>query len=177
MSKLVLVVSAHVVLLSCGSPAPSPDASRPQAETNAPEATSPREAVEPPQIVLPVAPEPVSDNAVRADDEAPKIETAAAPAAPPAAFAPCASCHATEPDAAHGIGPNLFGVGGRRAGSREDYAYSDAMRASGLTWSADTLDAFLAAPRNVVPGTRMMAPGVADPEKRRETVRYLTSLR
>lgn len=177
MSKLVLVVSAHFVLLSCGSPAPSPDAPPPQAKADAPDATLPRNPIPPSQNVRPTASEPASDNAVHANDEAPKIETATAPAAPPVAFARCASCHATEPDAPHGMGPNLFGIAGRPAGSGEGYPYSGAMRASGLTWSADALDTFLAAPRDVVPGTRMMAPGVADPEERRAIVRYLTSLR
>lgn len=177
MSRLALVVSAPVILLSCSSPAPSPDAPRPQAETNAPEAISTPNVVEPLQNVLPVAPQPASENEVRVENEAPDNGTAAVPAAPPVAFATCASCHATERDAPHGMGPNLFGIAGRPAGSAEGYAYSDAMRASGLTWSAGTLDTFLAAPRDVVPGTRMMAPGVADPEKRRGIVRYLTSLR
>lgn len=181
MSRRPIIVSMHLMLLSCGSPAPMPDASLTQIEGNAtamaPRANAAAEA--PQEMEAPAV--PMGDNIV----SAPEVETAnlreAPPANPPvaapAAFASCAGCHATAPGAAHGIGPNLHGIAGQPAGSREGFAYSEPLRASGLIWSAETLDAFLAAPRETVPGTRMVVPGLTDPEKRRAVVRYLMSLR
>ncbi|MEX7642430.1 c-type cytochrome, partial [Stenotrophomonas maltophilia] len=67
----------------------------------------------------------------------------------------CAGCHTVQPGGIHRFGPNLHGVIGRRAGSLPDYGYSDGMRRADITWSAQTLDAFLQSPTHVVPGTRM----------------------
>jgi cytochrome c len=99
------------------------------------------------------------------------------PVEPPAAFARCATCHATTKGAAHGLGNNLFGIYGKRAGTMPDYAYSDAMIGSGLVWNSATLDAFIADPRAVVPGTKMSSAKLADRKKRAEIVAYLKTLR
>ena len=105
--------------------------------------------------------------------------TAAAPAAGDlvaagkAAFAVCAACHSVEPGGASGIGPNLHGVVGRRAGSAPGYAYSEAMKRSGIVWDAQTLDAFLASPQKQVPGSRMRNT-TSDPQRRRAVIEYLS---
>ncbi|HMO68453.1 MAG TPA: c-type cytochrome [Novosphingobium sp.] len=97
-------------------------------------------------------------------------------AAPPPAFAQCASCHSVMPGR-HVFGPSLAGVSGRKAGSVEGYAYSEALRASRLTWDAATLERWLAGPQRLVPGTKMPFGGIPDPERRRAVVNYLMSLR
>ena len=79
----------------------------------------------------------------------------AAPAQPPGEFAVCTACHETKAGAGPSLGPNLFGVGGRKAGSVADYEYSPAMKASGITWSADTLAAFVVDPNKTVAGNKM----------------------
>jgi cytochrome c len=99
------------------------------------------------------------------------------PADAPPAFARCATCHAASKDAAHGLGNNLFGIYGKRAGSMPDYAYSDAMIGSRIVWTSARLDAFIADPRAVVPGTKMSSAKLADPARRAEIIRYLKSLR
>ncbi len=66
----------------------------------------------------------------------------------------CSMCHALD---GPGQGPSLKGVVGRKAAAVPDFAYSDALRASGLTWTPQTLSRFLADPRALVPGTAMMA--------------------
>ncbi|SFG09948.1 cytochrome c [Novosphingobium sp. CF614] len=102
-------------------------------------------------------------------------DTGAAPPAPPA-FSPCTACHSVEPGRKT-FGPSLAGVAGRKAASLPGYAYSPALRTSGLTWDARSLDKWLASPQKAVPGTRMPFPGIADPAKRRQVVDYLMTLR
>lgn len=95
----------------------------------------------------------------------------------PAEFSRCATCHATTKDMPHGLGNNLFGIYGKRAGVMPDYAYSDAMSSSRIVWNTATLDAFIADPRAVIPGTRMSSAKLADPEKRAAIIAYLKRLR
>lgn len=70
------------------------------------------------------------------------------------------------------MGPNLHGLFGRKAGSVQGFAYSKAMKASGIVWDAKTLDRYLAAPTTTVPGTRMVAK-VGDPARRAALIAYL----
>lgn len=97
-------------------------------------------------------------------------------AAGKAAFAVCATCHAVEPGKASGIGPNLHGVVGRKAGALADFSYSAALKQAGITWTEAELDAFIANPSGKVPGTSMAAGAVSDAERRRAIVAYLASL-
>ncbi|MEA5667633.1 c-type cytochrome [Stenotrophomonas sp. MH1] len=89
------------------------------------------------------------------------------------AFAICAGCHDTRADLGHRVGPNLQGVIGRRAGTAPGYHYSDAMKASDITWDAQTLDAFLKSPTRQVPGTRMLN-ATSDPARRQAVIEYLS---
>lgn len=93
-------------------------------------------------------------------------------------FGRCAKCHTVDPGK-HKLGPSLAGVVGRPAASAEGFSYSPAMTAhgdAGVVWAADTLDAFLADPRGVVPGTRMAFPGLKDAADRANVIAYLESL-
>jgi cytochrome c len=72
-----------------------------------------------------------------------------------AAFSACVACHRIDQSGAHGAGPNLYGIIGRKAGSAAGFNYSRALRESGPIWSPETLDRFLANPSATVPGTRM----------------------
>jgi cytochrome c len=90
------------------------------------------------------------------------------------AFGMCTACHTVAKGGRNGIGPNLSGLIGRRAGSVPGFTYSAAMKGSGLTWDAKTLDAFLAAPTKKVPGTKMPI-SVSDPAKRAAIIAYLTT--
>ena len=85
----------------------------------------------------------------------------------------CGACHAMDA-AQRKPGPHLSGLIGRKAGSVEGARYSDALKAAGLVWDKQTLDAYLAAPRKVVPGTTMTV-GVADAAQRAAIVAYLES--
>lgn len=81
----------------------------------------------------------------------------------------CTACHALDSNKA---GPSLGGVVGRRAGSVPGYHYSPALKSAGLTWSAATLDQWLADPKKFVPGVRMPV-RVLDVPSRRDLVAYL----
>jgi cytochrome c len=90
-----------------------------------------------------------------------------------AAFAKCASCHAVGPSARGGFGPQLNGIFGRRAGSTKDYKYSPEMQKSGIVWTDKSLSAFLRAPSDVVPGTKMRFWGISDQKQIDDLLAYL----
>ena len=99
-----------------------------------------------------------------------------APAPRPQAFAQCAACHSVQPGKTL-FGPSLAGVAGRRAGSVPGYSYSQALKASGLTWNAATLDRWLTSPKRTVPGTAMPFAGISDRTQRKALVDYLLTLK
>ena len=90
--------------------------------------------------------------------------------------AQCALCHSAAPgDDGGGQGPSLEHVLGRRAASSPGFQYTDALRDSGLTWDAATLERFLAAPASVVPGSAMVT-AVPAAQDRGNLIAYLEAL-
>ena len=94
-----------------------------------------------------------------------------------AVFQRCAICHRAEKDGGNGLGPNLFGVVGRKAGTVENFAYSSAMKNSGITWTPDKLTAYITHPAQVVPGNRMAFAGIGNAEQVSDVVAYLATLK
>src|SRR5580692_8824130 len=91
--------------------------------------------------------------------------------------AQCALCHSAEPgDNGGAQGPNLNGVFGRRSASNANFGYTAAMKASGLTWDAATLNRFLTAPTTVVPGSAMVIP-VANDTDRGNLIAYFQAVK
>ena len=88
-------------------------------------------------------------------------------------FKQCASCHQLGVNARAGFGPQLNGLFGRHAGSTPDFAYSDAMKGSGVVWDERTLAAFLHDPEKRVPGTKMRFWGIGDENEIKALLAYL----
>jgi cytochrome c len=89
-------------------------------------------------------------------------------------FAECAACHALAAATAEGaLGPSLEGLLGATAGSRDDYRYSAAMRRSGIVWTPETLEQFIADPQGLVRGNRMAFAGISDETARADLLAYL----
>ena len=89
----------------------------------------------------------------------------------------CAVCHTAEKGAANKIGPNLFGVVGRKSAVAPGYMYSPAMMKANLTWDVPTLNVYLAGPQKKVPGTKMGFPGFSDPQDQADALAYLVTLK
>jgi cytochrome c len=86
----------------------------------------------------------------------------------------CVGCHSLAPGQ-HIAGPSLHGLIGRPAGGLEGFGYSPVLEAADFEWNADTLDTFLAAPAEFLPGNRMVLWGLAE-RPRRQIIRYLEAL-
>jgi|SRR6516165_12700630 cytochrome c len=87
-------------------------------------------------------------------------------------YADCAACHPLEPGV-HGVGPTLYRIIGRKAGGYDDYRYSPALKRSGITWTLEALDTFIADPQASVPGNRMPYDGMHDRRDRADLLAYL----
>ncbi len=92
-------------------------------------------------------------------------------------FNQCRACHQIGADAQNSVGPVLNGVFGRKAGQYPGYNYSDANKGSGLTWDEATLTEYLKDPRAKVPGTKMIFPGIKQPERVANLIAFLKTIK
>ncbi|MFO1057285.1 MAG: cytochrome c family protein [Dongiaceae bacterium] len=93
------------------------------------------------------------------------------------ATAVCGACHSFDKGGPNKVGPNLWNVVGGPHAHKEDYGYSDAMKAlHDKPWTFEALDAFLTAPQKDIPGTKMTFPGIKKAEQRADVIAYLRSL-
>jgi cytochrome c len=88
-------------------------------------------------------------------------------------FKKCMACHQLGPTAKNSVGPALNGLIGRKAGTYPGYAYSDANKNSGVVWNETTLAAYLPAPKEFIPGTKMSFPGLTMPQDVADVIAYL----
>ena len=82
----------------------------------------------------------------------------------------CMGCHSLERNR---TGPKHCGILGRKAGSVENYDYSNALASSDIIWSRETLSEYIKAPFDAVPGTTMGFSGIKDDEERSALIDYL----
>ena len=94
-----------------------------------------------------------------------------------AVFARCAICHNVEKDGGNGVGPNLFGIVGRKSGIAEGFNYSAAMKNAHITWTEDNLAKYIAGPAKMVPGNKMAFGGIAQKSQIADVVEYLETLK
>jgi cytochrome c len=90
-------------------------------------------------------------------------------------FQDCAACHKLEAGA-NNVGPSLHDIFTRKAGELADFRYSPAIKRSGIGWSPETLDTFIADPQAVVPGNRMPYAGMASASDRADLIAYLQKM-
>jgi cytochrome c len=91
-------------------------------------------------------------------------------------FKKCMVCHTIEEGTAKKLGPSLKGIVGRKAASVEGYKYSNAMlakAAEGVVWDEATLAAYLPDPKSFAPGTKMVFPGLKNPEDVANLIAFL----
>jgi cytochrome c len=86
----------------------------------------------------------------------------------------CGACHSFTPGQ-NKMGPSLAGVVGRKSGTVPDFNYSPAMAGIHLTWDKATLDKYLTNPRAVVPGTKMIFPGIPNAVDRANLIAFLSA--
>ena len=130
------------------------------------------------EVEVAQAPEP---SAKKADSEAAEVPFAALLAQASAergqAIAKrCAACHTFNKDGANKIGPNLYGVLDRALGAADGYGYSKALKAKGGAWDYQSLDLFLAKPKDFINGTKMAFAGVKKAQQRANLIVYLRTL-
>jgi cytochrome c len=89
----------------------------------------------------------------------------------------CSTCHIATAEGRRGVGPTLFGVVGRKAGTLEGFRYSEANKNSGIVWTPDILDKYIENPRAVVPGTIMTYAGLRTEADRANVIAYLETLK
>ncbi|MBT0667680.1 c-type cytochrome [Novosphingobium profundi] len=127
---------------------------------------------------------PAAPAAETAGEPAPATQSPTASSAPadagsaslaPAAFQICKTCHSVEAGR-NMVGPSLHGIVGSTAGDVPGYAFSPALKASGIVWTPEKLDEWLQGPMKMVPGTKMVQM-IPDPAKRQEIIAYLETLK
>ena len=88
-------------------------------------------------------------------------------------FKKCAACHSIAQGGGHKIGPALWSVLGRKAGSVSDYKYSKAMAAHGKIWTFEEMNGFLIKPKDWIKGTKMSFAGLKNAKERAAVILYM----
>ncbi|MBB39140.1 MAG: cytochrome c family protein [Hyphomonas sp.] len=178
------LVSASLIVLAgmtaaCGgsgdSSAPAAPAAETPAATPAPEAAAPAAETPAEPSAVPTAAPADADTS----EGSPEFASLPAPyntadyARGRRTFKLCQSCHTTAEGAGALVGPNLYGLFGREAGTSEGFQYSDALKEADFIWTPDKVDHWLENPQTFLKGNRMTFAGVRRPDDRTAVIAYL----
>ena len=90
-------------------------------------------------------------------------------------FAGCQGCHSLVEGGPSLTGPNLWGLFGRRVGSKEGFSYSPAVKDAGFAWDTAKLERWLDNPKEFLPGNKMIFAGMHDPDGRRDVIAFIAT--
>ncbi|MCP2679488.1 cytochrome c family protein [Maricaulaceae bacterium NA33B04] len=149
------------------------EAAEPEAPAEEPMAEEP--AAEEPMAEEPAAPAEEEPAAAGGDDGAFMVAGLTGDAAAGRRiFARCQTCHVLA-EGQNRVGPSLYGIFGREAGSVDGFRYSDANANSGITWTPEVMFEYLENPREYIPGTTMAFPGLRSEQDRADVLAYIAA--
>ena len=94
-----------------------------------------------------------------------------------AVYKRCAMCHTDEKGGGDALGPNLWGIYGRKAATKPGYPYSAQLKASNIVWTEENLIKWSAAPQRMVPGNKMFFAGITSKTQQADLAAYLATLK
>ena len=97
------------------------------------------------------------------------------PAKGQSVFNKCTACHNAAPGGANGLGPNVHAIMGAQIAAKPGFAYSDALKSKGGTWTWEAMSEWLKSPRAFAPGTKMTFAGIGNPEDRANLLVWLNA--
>ena len=97
------------------------------------------------------------------------------PAKGQALFNKCTACHNAAPGGANQLGPNVHAIMGAPIGAKPGFAYSDALKSKGGSWTWDSMNDWLKSPKTFAPGTKMTFAGIGSPEDRANLLAWLNT--